>query len=371
MKEDPSARPFRDGMNVLFLYTELAPYVLACLQRLADRPGVKVHVVHWPVNSEAPFDRSADPRIALYDRATLTDEALLDLVRWIDPAHVFVSGWIDRGYLKACRAIRTKGGSVVLCSDTAWRGGLRQWANVVRFRMGMRSSYTHAWVTGDEQADYVQRLGFTGTVVRTGFYCADTPVFTRIGAERPGSGPWPRRFLCVARYIPTKGHQMLCEAFAELCEAGEAGDHELWIAGTGALFDQVSGSVAGRHPRITHLGFKQPAEMKGIVLQCGVFILPSLFEPWGVVVQEHACAGMPLILSSAVGAAQRFLVEGENGTLFRAGDKDALKKAMRELMHRSDAELRAMGARSAELGSSWHPDAWADTALELMTGDRA
>ncbi len=357
------------GMKVLFLYTELAPYVLACMEHLARRPGIELHVIHWPVNAEAPFAEQRDTRIARIDRAALSNDALMSHVARIDPSHVFVSGWIDTGYLAACRAMRAKGRGVVLCSDTAWNGSLRQWANVLRFRTGMRRIFTQAWVTGERQARYFRKLGFAERTIRTGFYCADTPSFTTIRDLRPATAPWPRRFLCVARYIPTKGHQLLCEAFSELCEEQEAGDHELWIAGTGELFDAVSTSPAGRHPRITHLGFRQPAAMQDIVLQCGVFVLPSLFEPWGVVVQEHACAGMPLVLSSAVGAAERFLVEGENGTLFKAGDKEALKSALRRTMHLSDDELRAMGTRSAELGAAWHPEAWADTALDLMKAD--
>lgn len=350
----------------LFLYTELAPYVLACMKALAAC-GVEVHVVRWPVHQEAPFRLDAD-RIHLYDRKAYDDAALLALAEGIGPAVVLTSGWVDKGYLAVCRKLRAAGVPSVMCSDTAWRGGPRQWAAVVAARFWIGRTFSHAWVTGKAQAEYARRLGFAEPAVSTGFYCADTDLFTPMAAARraDSTGAWPHRLLCVARYIPTKGHQYLCDAFAELCDAGEAGDWELGIAGTGELRDQVMGSPSGRHPRIHHLGFIQPEGLPRVMADHGAFILPSTYEPWGVVVQEHACAGFPLLLSDAVGAAGRFLHVDRNGYSFIAGDRSSLKQAIRRLVSHSDAELRGMGEVSAGLGASWTPAEWARTALSLL-----
>jgi glycosyltransferase involved in cell wall biosynthesis len=106
--------------------------------------------------------------------------------------------------------------------------------------------------------------------------------------------------------------------------------------------------------------------MEALVAHCGAFVLPSTYEPWGVVVHEHACSGLPLVLSSAVGAAERFLVEGENGFRFIAGDKASMKAALRKLILSNDDELRAMGRKSRELGLAWSPADWAMTAKEML-----
>jgi glycosyltransferase involved in cell wall biosynthesis len=354
-------------MKALILYTEAAPYVRACLRALA-RQGVSVTMVRWPVNAEAPF--VFDEAEGIHDRlrSELDDAALMALASSLRPDIVITSGWVDRGYLKVCRAQRQRGVPTMMICDTAWRGDPRQWANVLLSRTWMKRTFSHAWVTGSPQARYVRRLGFATEQVRYGFYSADTSLFEPLGrkllADR--STTWPHRFLCVARYIPTKGHQLLCDAFADLCESGEAGDWDLWIAGTGELQEQVMNSASGKHPRIRHLGFKQAKEMQDLVAQSGAFVLPSLYEPWGVVVHEHACAGLPLVLSSAVGAAERFLEEGGNGYRFIAGDKQTLKTMLRMVVLSSDAELRAMGERSAELGRAWSPEAWAETAVAII-----
>ncbi len=363
---DAAARTPRP--TVLVLYTELAPYVIASLNALVDGADVDLHLVRWPVNQEAPFQLAFHPRITVYERTALSDEQLLSLALRLLPHMVLASGWVDKGYLRVCRALRKRGAVTVMSFDTAWRGGLKQWANMFLAPTWVPRTYSHAWVTGDAQADYAHRLGLGADRVRTGFYTADTALFVPLGerllAQR--STAWPHRFLCVARYIPTKGQQLLCDAFAELCEAGEAGDWELWLVGTGELHASVMASASGAHPRIHHLGFKQAEAMEAIVQESGVFVLPSTYEPWGVVVHEHACAGLPLLLSSAVGAAERFLEEGKNGRRFAAGDKEGLKATLRVMVRASDVELHAMGERSAELGRAWGPTEWARIANELL-----
>lgn len=360
------------GTTILVLYTELAPYVLAGLNALVERTGASIHLVRWPVNKEAPFALQFHSGITVHERALLTADGLVELVARVRPSLTITSGWVDKDYLRAAAEAKRLGGNSVIALDTAWRGHWKQWANAIVSRHRLHRAFTHAWVTGAQQAAYARRLGFDAQHIHTGFYTADTALFLPLGERliAARAGAWPHRLLCVARYIPTKGQQLLCDAFAELCDARDAGDWELWLAGTGVLHERVKHSPGGKHTRITHLGFKQPEEMNTIVEQCGAFVLPSTYEPWGVVVQEHACSGLPLVLSSAVGAAERFLVEGENGFRFIAGDKASMKVALRMLMLSSDGELRAMGQRSLELGRSWSPELWAETAAELMNSRR-
>ncbi|HEU0303420.1 MAG TPA: glycosyltransferase, partial [Gaiellaceae bacterium] len=83
-----------------------------------------------------------------------------------------------------------------------------------------------------------------------------------------------------------------------------------------------------------------------------VFALLSAHEPWGVVVNEAAATGLPLVLSERVGAAADLLRDGENGMLVPHGDVRATADAFRRLA--ADPELRRRyGARSRELVSAW------------------
>src|SRR5690348_13315536 len=67
-----------------------------------------------------------------------------------------------------------------------------------------------------------------------------------------------------------------------------------------------------------------------------LFALLSAHEPWGVVVNEGAACGLPLVLSERVGAARDLLRDGENGVLVPAGDVDAAADALRRLADDAD-----------------------------------
>ncbi len=354
--------------RVLVLYTELAPYVLACLNAFVQRSDVRIDLVRWPVNAEAPFDLDFHPSITVHDRRDMDDAGLLTLAQQVDPDLVLASGWVDKGYLKVCRAMRSERVSTVMTFDTAWRGSFKQFVSSILGRFWVPRTYSHAWATGDRQAQYARHLGFRDKNIRKGFYAADTKAFIarNVAAQESRSTTYPHRFICVARYIPTKGQQVLCDAFAALCDEGKAGDWELHLVGVGEQWDAVRNSATGRHPRIVHRGFVQAKDMPDVLQQAGVSVLPSLYEPWGVVVQEHACMGLPLLLSDAVGAKERFLEVGVNGDAHRAGDVLDLKRSLRSVVERSDAELLAMGERSATLGAAWTPEDWAEVANELL-----
>jgi glycosyltransferase involved in cell wall biosynthesis len=96
-----------------------------------------------------------------------------------------------------------------------------------------------------------------------------------------------------------------------------------------------------------------------------VFALLSRHEPWGVVVNEAAASGLPLVLSDRVGAAYDLLRDGENGFLVPAEDVGAAAAAFRRL---ADPELRRrMGERSRELVRAWNYDRSVEAFLEATS----
>lgn len=363
-----NVEPTRNETRVLVLYTEIAPYVLACLDALVARTGARIELVRWPVNAEAPFALGAHPGITLHDRRDFTDERLLAFALDFKPQFVIASGWVDKGYLKVCRAMRRQGIPTSMNLDTAWRGDAKQWISAALARLWMPRTYSHIWATGTRQVAYARMLGLPENRILTGLYAADTTPFRAAfhAARQARQLRYPHRFIHVARYIPTKGQQVLCDAFAELCDQGRAGDWELHLVGTGELHDQVKNSTSGRHPRIVHRGFVQATDIPAVLAEAGASVLPSLYEPWGVVVQEHACIGLPLLLSDAVGAGERFLEPGANGALHKAGDKADLQQSLLQIIGTPEAELLRMGDRSAELGATWTPERWAALAEQTL-----
>lgn len=341
--------------RITFLYTELAGYFLSCLESAA-LSGIELQVIHWPVNPEAPFDIDSIQGVRFIEREGKTVDELVGLIEAFSPDTILCSGWIDKGYIKALRKLKSDSAKVLLM-DNQWTGGFKQ--HVLSRFIGplINRVFSHAWVAGPSQREFALKMGFPSEHVETGFYAADSKLFLRLheARQRRMTAEFPRSFVYLGRYVEHKGIFDMWEAFLEA--QGESGaDWEMVCIGTGDRFEDRP-----IHDRIRHLGFKQPTELTEVLSQQGVFVLPSHFEPWGVVVQEMALAGFPTLLSQSVGAASTFLEEGENGFSFPAKDKAAIKQAMLNIMNLDDEQLRQMGARSHVLGQSNSPQKWAAT----------
>lgn len=345
--------------KILILYTELAGYTLASLRALVHSGNVAVHLVRWPVNTEAPFDFQFDASISVYDRNDYTAEQLVDLAAEIQPDLILCSGWTDKGYIAVCKEWR-KSIPVVLAMDNKWQGTAKQHLARIVSRFTIWKYFSHCWVPGREQLVYAEKLGFAKDKIRTGFYTCDVDRFTKIFAEttEAKAKAFPHVFVYAGRYYDFKGVEDLWDAFIRL-KAEHPSDWKLVCLGVGDIPPAV-------HPDITHEGFVQPEKLDTVMRNTGVFILPSRVEPWGVVVQEFAAAGFPLLLSDAVGAADAFLQEGQNGFRFRAHDADALLVAMLSITELPDHHLVEMGRKSAVLGAGINPERWAQTLLSFI-----
>ena len=91
------------------------------------------------------------------------------------------------------------------------------------------------------------------------------------------------------------------------------------------------------------LGFRQWSELPAVYAEHDVLCAPSRYDGWGLIVAEGLAAGMPVIATSAMGAAHD-LVTSANGWKIPANDADALRKALTRAVELSAAKRREMGA---------------------------
>jgi glycosyltransferase involved in cell wall biosynthesis len=336
----------------LFLYTELAGYTLNCFKKhLSLNPGDTIHVIHHPINDEAPFVFEKIAGVIFYEKSSLGLEGIYDLYKKIKPDSVIISGWMDRDYLKVGRMIG-KLCPVGLIIDNPWTGSIKQWLLLPMARILLHTFVSWCWVPGERQALFASKLGFTDIQIQLGFYATDIDPFLNMGLEKKEINGRKKRFICVARYIPEKAYPLLWSAFRNIyTQIGE--EWELWCVGTGVDYEYRI-----EHPGIRHLGFVQPSEMEYIINQSDVFVLPSRYEPWGMVVQEFAAAGFPLLLSTAVGASEAFLKHEENGYFFQSESEEALTEVLLKAAKLSSEDRIKMGQKSRELAAFYSAETW-------------
>ena len=346
--------------NIVFLYTEIAPYFLACCKKLAESKNVNIHVVRYPVNTEAPLEFKEETNdLVLYNRKNYSDEQLKALVQNLTPSLIVCSGWIDKLYLEICRMYFKKV-PTVLTMDTQWRGDLKQHVATFLSPFYLLKRFSYAWVPGEAQKKYALKLGFKESQIRKGFYSADADHFSslyNLFVEKKKKN-FPKRLIYTGRYYDFKGISNLWEAFIEL-QQENPNEWELWCLGTGTL-------KPIDHPKIKHFGFVQPKDFGQYAENTGVFVMPSLFEPWGVVLHEFALMGFPLLVSDRVGAAEIFLSDKVNGFLFEAENPTSLKEKLKTIMQLSSEDLTLMGDESRKRSLAITPNLWADTVMNFI-----
>ena len=344
--------------KVLFLYTELAAYTIACFQKLSEL-GLEIHVIRYPVNKEAPFNFDKHNSIHFYERSALDISGISELIKRIEPSLIVCSGWIDKDYISVCKKHYEKITTVV-AFDNKWKGSWRQLLASVGGKFTISKYFHFAWVPGEVQAKYAAKLGFNKDKIVKGFYSCDQTYFNSYFEKFKNEKAvhFPHRFIFVGRYYDFKGVTELWKAFVEL-KLEFDNDWELWCLGKGDI-DPV------QHLSIKHFGFVQPNEIEKFMKETGVFVLPSRTEPWGVALHEFSAAGFPLLCSDEVGAAETFLNEKENGFTFCTNDKNDLKAKLKQFISMSDVELNRMGSKSNELSKKITTTTWADSALEMI-----
>ncbi len=344
-------------MKFVFLYTEIAGYFLACCNKLSQYG--EVHIIRWPVNKEAPFELESTNQVKIYSKNDYNLAELNDLIGNIQPTVIVCSGWIDKDYLRIIKNWFCKIPTVMTC-DTHWNGSLKQRLATVISRFTLLRIFSHAWVPGSVQKKYVLELGFSPKKIISGFYSCDLNYFNSVyrNQQEEKEKLFPKKFIYVGRYYDFKGVNEMWQAFVELKQE-HPNVWELWCLGVGDV-------TPIEHRDIKHFGFVQPADLLNYTAQTGVFILPSRFEPWGVVVHEFAASGFPLLVSNKVGAKELFVEEGRNGFTFSAESKTEIKTRMLHFISLPNAELNAMGKHSHELAQHISPEKWTQNLLSVL-----
>jgi glycosyltransferase involved in cell wall biosynthesis len=157
-------------------------------------------------------------------------------------------------------------------------------------------------------------------------YSPEIALQRRKQAEIRESAP---RFVYIGRLSAEKGLSTLIDAFA-LVHA-ELKDASLVIVGDGAMRGELEQRGKAHHlsSAISFTGSKTGESLYEEFTRATALILPSVSEPWGLVVNEALAYGCPAIVSDRCGCVPELLIEGKTGLLHRAGDAQDLADKMR------------------------------------------
>jgi glycosyltransferase involved in cell wall biosynthesis len=146
----------------------------------------------------------------------------------------------------------------------------------------------------------------------------------------------------------------LIEAYVRLSPAPGADPLPyLVIVGDGEQRAEIERqAVATGFQSIRFCGFRNQSELPRFFDLASVFVLPSRYEAWGLIVNEVMSAGCPAIVTNAVGCAPDLIEDGVNGYVYPTGDIAALATALSRVLETTDI-AQTMGLRARERIQNW------------------
>ena len=364
-------------ISAAIIFDNFGPYHLARLQAaskvcdlLAIEVAGKSAVYAWENESKATTFR----RTTLIQQGTSGDVSRDDLYRRLEraldqfkPRVIVVPGWASPaawGAMTWC--IRHRVPMICMSESTEWDEPRLSWKEWIKQKL--LGLFSAALVGGERNRDYLVKLGLPRERIFLGYDAVDNHYFqshsevARAAGEkiRIQNGLPQNYFLASARFVEKKNLIRLLEAFA-LYRKSVPDPWDLVLLGDGGLRSALASKceALGLSLHVLMPGFKQYGELPPYYALAGAFIHPSTIEPWGLVVNEAAASGLPLLVSNRCGCAPEMVSENINGFTFDPFNTDEMARRMGEISA-PDFPRAKFGKRSEEIVTQWGPEKFAE-----------
>lgn len=289
----------------------------------------------------------------------------------LKPQTVLVPGYYTLPALAALLWARRNGKRAILMTEST-RGDHPRKPLLEAVKGAFLTRAFHGAITGGKrQAAYMKELGFREAnmaglydVVGNEYFAEQADYYR----ERTSRKKWKlpdRYFVYVGRLAPEKNISSLIDAFAQYRQRG--GLLSLVLVGDGpeasALREQVARNGLTDH--VVFAGLKDTREIGPYYAFAEWFVLPSLLDPWGLVVNEAMAAGLPVIVSNRCGCSDDLVESGKNGFSFNPAGDDSLLRVLLHTAEIKEAQRQAMAQRSREIISRYSPSLWAEEVVRI------
>lgn len=345
-------------MTIVYLYTEIMPYVTTVFSQFSQM-GHSVHAFYKDKERQTPFVPPRINNVSYYKESEFDSNTLLQFIKTLNPDILVVAGWTSKKYLMTARSFKRECNIPVVCPiDSQYLGTLKQRVGFLLSPWLIKPYFTHIWVPGVRQYDFARKMGYDHNHIILNSLTADTKLFLSADIERNKAIEYPKRILYVGRYNEVKGLDILIEAWHGIQDKN---GWKLTLVGNGPLKDSLI-----TYSEIEVLDFMSQQELKVMAEHSGLFVLPSRYEPWALVLQEFAAAGLPIICSEACGASPYCVIDGYNGYTFKTGDVKDLQSKLTHVIGLSHDELLQFSRKSRELSHFVTPELSATSLLGII-----
>lgn len=355
------------------------PYRLHLHKRIAEElPQIQLHSVYTHETSNSTWEFEAPPEIGpiLFGKGESSqDQDKLagvvkewhrggKIIRWMKQTHikfVLMMGYNDAGRMRIIRWCNRNNVALFLFGDSNIHGDIATGLKaIVKRRVVSRIVAQCAGVLpcGSLGRTYFLKYGARPDRIFYYPYEPDYHLIESITAEqiaavknRFAMHEKRRRLVYSGRLMHLKRVDLLLAGFIAI--AKQRPDWDVMVIGDGPDRDRLKVMIPPElTQRVQWAGFLDDQEtVSAIYRACDVLVLPSDYEPWALVVNEAAAAGMAIISSNVVGRSAEIVRDGVNGRLFSPGDLAALTSALLDVT--DDLVVDRMKRASPDVLADW------------------
>jgi glycosyltransferase involved in cell wall biosynthesis len=208
------------------------------------------------------------------------------------------------------------------------------------------------------------RVTLTPYVVDNDWWLAQSAAVNRAAVRDAwGAKPDDTVILFCAKLQPWKRPSDLLQAFARANPAKGL----LVFAGEGPLHASLEAEAAtlGIANRVRFLGFANQTQLPAIYTGADLMVLPSVYDAFGVVVNEAMLCACPVAASDHVGAARDLIEHGRTGFVYPCGNVDALATILVQAFQ-NPQRLPQMGSSARARMESWSPSQNIDATVAAI-----
>jgi len=204
-------------------------------------------------------------------------------------------------------------------------------------------------VNGESGQRYIESLGFERDRIDRLPFATDVGLFSSVQPSWSKDGK--RRLLYVGRLVELKGLERFIETLGAYLAGHPEFRAEFLIVGSGDRENSICSLRRPENLELTMLGPVPYERLGEIYARADAFVLPTLGDTWGLVVNESMSAGLPVLGSTLSQAAVELVTDGKSGWLFDPRSANQTTAAVGRFFSTPDAELPVMGevARRAAL----------------------
>jgi glycosyltransferase involved in cell wall biosynthesis len=172
-------------------------------------------------------------------------------------------------------------------------------------------------------------------------------------------------FLFAGKLEQKKRPHDFLRAFATLARERRGLPTHCLVVGDGELRGSLEPEARAISPRVTFAGFLNQGEIPRAYAVSDVLVLPSDGrETWGLVVNEAMACGLPVIISSEVGAGPDLVESRGSGLIYPMGDVGALSTALARTL--DEGARRNMGARAQAISREFSAEVAARRVADAL-----